>query len=428
MISQENDITIFGAGLVGSVLAALLRKKNINVTIYEKRQDPRIFSRDSGRSINLALSHRGLKAIKELGIGEAVFKEAIPMFGRMIHELDGQTNFQPYSLDGDEAIYSISRGKLNEILINEAERRGAVFLFDSPLKNELSSSDVHIGADGINSKFRDFISNCHAKYEPLSHQYIEVYIPPLNGDFAFKNYEALHIWPRKSFMFIALPNPDKSFTGTLFLAKEGEHSFESYQNKLNVLFEEYFKDVMDCVPNLTHELENNPISNLGTLYCDNWIDDRKFLIGDAAHAIVPFYGQGMNAGFEDAIELYHLIEPKKDWNNVIQHYFEKRKPNADAIASLALYNFIEMRDKVSDPEFLKLKKINHYLHEKLGKDWIDLYGMVTFSDLSYKEALDRGFEQKKMIEKAINSYGLEKLLSLDVFQLKKLFLIDKSSN
>ena len=389
---MKKKINIYGAGLVGSLLSALLSKKGFQVSLNEAREDSRNTPAYKGRSINLALSERGWRALAPLNIEDKIKSFAIPMYGRVMHPQKGETYYQPYSTDG-KCIYSASRRLLNHTLLNQAEENGVELNFNTPLESEaqLAKDEIHIGADGARSKMREHIKNCNAHYDKLSHSYKEINIPAIDGEYAFKQVEALHIWPRESFMLIALPNPDKTFTGTLFLANEGESSFQSLEGKLYEFFTSQFPDAAAIIPTIEEQLKNNPVSPLGTVYCDHWVDENKTIIGDASHAIVPFYGQGMNSGFEDCHVLLSLVNNEKnDWNSILKNYFELRKPDGDAIAQLALNNFIEMRDKVADESFILRKKIENTLHKKLQENWIPLYEMVTFEDIRYSKALNKG--------------------------------------
>ncbi|GIV33984.1 MAG: kynurenine 3-monooxygenase [Chitinophagales bacterium] len=377
-----------------------------------------------GRSINLALSDRGLRALREVGLEEAIRKMAIPMHGRMIHHPDGTTELQPYGRKG-QYINSISRTGLNQLLMTEAERAGAVITFEQPcegydfqkkeaiLKNGFTQSDVIFAADGAFSAIRRSLEktdrfNYSQSY--LDHGYKELTIPP-HEDGSFRMFKhALHIWPRKSFMLIALPNLDGSYTVTLFLAFEGEESFEKLQDEQAVMrfFQKHFPDVVPLMPGLTETFFSNPTSSLATFRCYPWSYDNKvLLIGDAAHGIVPFYGQGMNAGFEDCTILNSMMqEYADDWTKIIPAFQKTRKPDADAIAELALRNFIEMRDLVADEKFVLRKKIELLMHERHPDKFVPLYSMVTFSHLPYSQALQISKKQDAFFEKKLLSEQL----------------------
>ncbi|MEM9328484.1 MAG: NAD(P)/FAD-dependent oxidoreductase [Bacteroidota bacterium] len=420
-MSRREHVAIVGAGLVGSLLGVLLRKRGFEVSIFEKRGDLRDIQVKNGRSINLALSDRGIRALRESGIYEDLKTELVPMNGRLMHSRGGELTFQPYGKEGQH-INSVSRLNLNRKLIDIGERAGISYYFDhrcvdvnprrttvyfgyegGEIKREV---DVIIGADGAFSEVRKCIleeEKQNFTKEFLDYGYKELSIPPgSDGDFQFEpNY--LHIWPREQYMLIALPNPDKSFTCTLFLPYEGEVSFESLKSNQDVLdfFAKHFPDAQGRMPHLLEEFNRNPVSSLVTIHSYPWHSHRTLVIGDASHAIVPFYGQGMNAGFEDCRILMEIADAYAyDWETVFKVFEQSRKPDADAIASLALSNFIEMREKVRDEGFLERKKIEALLHEQYPNDWIPLYTMVTFSHIPYSEAKRLGQLQDQVFRKA----------------------------
>ncbi|MGD1890803.1 MAG: FAD-dependent oxidoreductase, partial [Cyclobacteriaceae bacterium] len=424
---SKGTMTILGAGLSGALLSTLLAQKNYSVQLYEKRSDPRKFGLEEGRSINLALSHRGWQALGQAGLKSKVQEQAIAMRGRMMHSETGDLSFQPYGTE-DQAIYSVSRLGLNRLLINEAERAGAELGFQhrceeiylkrgaaliQNLGNEesfVTEPDLLIGADGAYSTLRTAMQktpryNYSQSY--IEHGYKELSIPAKNGDFALEPH-ALHIWPRGGYMLIALPNADGSFTCTLFLAYEGKESFAKLNSPAEVIrfFEQRFPDALEVMPQLTEEFFANPTSDLVTIKCYPWSRyGRNVLIGDAAHAIVPFYGQGMNAGFEDCRIFMELLEEHgSNYADMITHFQELRKPDADAVAELALKNFIEMRDLVADREFLERKKIESELHHRFPDRWVTQYTMVTFSDTRYSDALRIGKQQDKIMRRVMKHY------------------------
>ncbi len=422
MTKDVKHIGILGAGLVGAMLGIYLRRRGYKVSMFEKRADIRKASTDSGRSINLALSRRGIKALEEIGVFDEVRKILIPMEGRMMHGLDGQLTFQPYGKEG-QFINSVSRGKLNEILIDKAEEIGVKINFEhtcknvnldrteikfvTPEKEIIHHFDLIFGSDGAFSQMRQAMVNTNRyNYEQhyIPHGYKELTIPPTaSGDFAIAN-NALHIWPRGKYMLIALPNLDRSFTCTLFFPFEGSPSFESLKTPEQVteFFSETFPDSLNYIKNIGEEYFKNPTSSLVTIKCYPWIKNNCVLIGDAAHAIVPFYGQGMNAGFEDCFVLNQLLNQySDDWTKALPLYEEMRKVDADAIADLALHNFIEMRDLVADDKFLLQKRIEAILHEKYPDEWMPLYSMVTFSDMRYSEALQTGRKQQAIMDEVM---------------------------
>jgi kynurenine 3-monooxygenase len=460
---SKQKVIIIGAGLSGSLLAIYLAKKQIEVEIYEARGDMRAEKMSAGRSINLALSNRGIAALKEVGLAEYMLAEAVPMFGRMIHTLDGQTKLLPYSGRQGEYINSVSRGGLNIALINEAEKYdGVKFYFNEKCvsfdaqngeaifeSGKKVKGDSVIATDGAGSAVRN--SMLHGGVQRfdfsqswLEHGYKELHIPPKtdaergtrNADFSeeanlksqISNPEsfqmeknALHIWARGSFMMIALPNFDASFTCTLFLAHNGENSFEQLKDEKSLLefFEKNFADAIPLMPTLVEDFFANPVGNLGTIKCFPWnVEGRSLLIGDAAHAVVPFYGQGMNASFEDCRIFNQLIETHgSDWKKIFDEFTLERKPNADAIADMAEENFYEMRDAVADPVFQKKRELETKL-EQTFPDYFSKYSMVTFrEDLPYKIAKEKGNAQDKLlIEICAN---IENISDLDLNEVLK---------
>lgn len=427
---MKKDVIIIGAGLVGSLLSIYLARKGYKVSIYERRADMRKEEVEAGRSINLALSDRGIKALKEVGIADDVLKIAIPMHGRYIHNVDGSHAFQPYGKQG-QYINSVSRRELNCKLMDLAEQQGVQILFNYKLSsinwktNSLAFEHNHkpqtthftllFGADGAYSAVRLSHMIQHDKFEYQQYYidcgYKELSVPAgENGNFLLEN--VLHIWPRKNYMLIALPNLDGSFTGTLFFPFEGELSFEKLKTEQAVtkFFDETFPDVVPLIPDLTEQFFNHPTSSLVTVKCFPWIREDKFcLIGDAAHAIVPFFGQGMNAGFEDCSVLNELIEKhNEDWFTILNEFQLLRKPDADAIADLAVNNFTEMRAKTADPKFLLQKKIEAKLHEHYPDQWIPAYSQVTFSPhIRYSEALRNSQRQEAIMQQIMNDPGIE---------------------
>jgi len=420
---MKQRITIVGAGLVGCLLGAMLAKRGYTVEIFERRADMRNSEVDAGRSINLALSDRGLRALHAAGLADDISAIAIPMRGRMTHDVHGTQAFFPYGI-GDQAINSVSRGELNKTLLTCAERCGVHISFDmrcvdvnphngkgvfQQVGTDLiveSESDILIGADGAFSGVRDqMLKTDRFEYSQsfLEHGYKELHIPAgANGAFMLDK-NALHIWPRQSYMMIALPNLDGSFTCTLFFPHEGSPSFRELTSPSNVqlFFETHFPDAVPLMPSLVQDFFFNPESSLVTIRCSPWtINDSTMLIGDAAHAIVPFYGQGMNAGFEDCRIFLECLDASNDnWPSAMAMYEDLRKPAADAIAELAVGNFIEMRDKVADEEFLLRKKIESYLYATYPEKFVPLYTMVTFSsDVPYNEALRVNREQTTLMD------------------------------
>ncbi|MEN3026090.1 MAG: NAD(P)/FAD-dependent oxidoreductase [Chlorobiota bacterium] len=421
-MAQQRPVIVVGAGLVGSLWARLLAQRGYLVTLVERRPDMRQTNISSGRSINLAVSDRGWRGLRLAGLEERVRPFALPMEGRMIHDLNGQQRFQPYGRPG-QAIYSFHRRRLNELLLTAVEELpGTTLLFehrcvdvdlDTPAvvletpSGELQrlEAEVIFGVDGAYSAVRarlqrlEGFSYCQ---EYLDYGYKELTIPPTpSGQWALEP-RALHIWPRHSFMLIALPNPDRSFTCTLFFPLEGDLSFAALRTEADVLnfFRNQFPDVVPLMPALAEEFFANPTGSLLTIRCFPWSYGGKvLLLGDAAHAIVPFYGQGMNAGFEDCVLLLQFLQRyDSDWGIAFRAFERFRKPHADAIAQLALENFVEMRDKVADPCFLLRKRLEQYLADRYPDRFVPLYTMVTFSHMPYAEALRRGHLQDRILD------------------------------
>lgn len=424
---MKKNTIIIGAGLVGSLLSIYLSKRGYNIKIYERRGDMRKQDMVAGRSINLALSDRGIKALEEVGLMDEIRKICIPMHGRFMHNADGTTAYQAYGKEG-QFINSVSRGELNCRLMDLAEENGVQILFNqkcnhidwnsntiefekinSP-QSEKVKADLLFGSDGAFSAARLSHQLQHDRFQYQQYYidfgYKELNIPAGdNGVFRLEK-NALHIWPRGNYMMIALPNMDGSFTCTLFFPFEGETSFASLdtKEKVNAFFEKTFTDAVPLMPTLTEDFFTNPTASLVTVKCQPWIREDKFaLIGDAAHAIVPFYGQGMNCGFEDCAVLNSLIEKHNDnWSFILPEYQLLRKPDGDAIADLALNNFIEMRDKVADPKFLLQKKIEAAFSKKYPDKWIPLYSQVTFSPhIRYSEALVNGQKQEAIMQEVM---------------------------
>lgn len=397
-------------------------------------------SMSAGKSINLALSDRGWKGLQGVGIADEIKKIAIPMYGRAIHNKDGSNTYQPYGKE-DQAIYSVSRADINMKLMDLAEQHDNVKIhfdskcnsvnrqkkeavFENTTSGQLISGkyDILLGADGAFSASRLNMQLSSDRFEYKQHYidcgYKELIIPPgPNGEFLLEK-NALHIWPRGSFMMIALPNPDGNFTCTLFMPFEGEKSFETLKTKDQVLqfFNSEFADAVPLMPTLLNDFFNNPTSSLVTVKCFPWTFDNSIaLIGDAAHAIVPFYGQGMNCGFEDCVVLNELIgKHNHDWDKILNDYQNLRKPDGDAIADLAIANFIEMRDKTADPKFLLQKKIETKFSQKHPDKWIPLYSMVTYSPhIRYSEALSNGNKQQAIMDQVMNLPNIEQIWESD---------------
>lgn len=427
MTNNKENILIIGAGLCGSLLALRLGQRGFNVTVYEKRPDLRKEDISAGKSINLAFSDRGIKAMRLVGILDKVEPLCIPMNGRMLHDKDGNTFLSNYSGREHEYINSISRGGLNALLLDEAEALKNVTIhfnkdcqhvnfenttanfYDHDTKTEfVEDSDIIIGTDGAGSVLRQsyylerkFLFSFSQNF--LTHGYKELCILPTeNGDYkTYKN--ALHIWPRDDFMLIALPNLDGSFTVTLFLSHdEGEYNFNNLttSKKVTEFFKSEFPDALAIMPNLTDDFFTNPTSALGTVKCLPWhYKGNTLLMGDAAHAIVPFYGQGMNASFEDVVEFDKVLDQHLgNWETIFKVYEKWRKKDTDAIADLAIDNFHEMKDHVANPIFQEKRKLEMELEKNFPNEYSSKYSMVTFNEnMSYHEAMTKGRAQDKVI-------------------------------
>lgn len=419
-------VHIVGGGLVGPLMAVYLARKGFNVALHERRPDMRKTKISAGRSINLALTARGLKSLEGVGLREQVMKIAIPMKGRMVHDPAGKTDLQPYGQKEHEVIYAASRGLLNQMLLDAAEanknvtitfdQRCADYNIDEGLltfvdektgREEKIAAEVVIGADGAWSAIRKAmmgrVENFNYSQSFLEYGYKELTIPPAaDGGFRIER-NALHIWPRHSYMMIALPNTEGSFTVTLFYPNHGPNSFEQLKDAAAVrdFFAREFPDAMPHMPELTEDFFANPTGALVTVKCAPWHAEGKcVLIGDAAHAIVPFFAQGMNSGFEDCRELNALITSSSpDWESVFRAFSAARKPNADAIADMAVENFVEMRDSVTDPQFLLRKKVGFALEKRWPDRFVPRYSMVIFRpDIPYAEARRRGQLQDRVLD------------------------------
>jgi kynurenine 3-monooxygenase len=425
--NQNSDkvAIVVGAGLVGALWTVFLARRGYQVKVYERRSDMRSQGYHGGRSINLAMSDRGWKAVEMAGIREKIEKVALPMPGRMIHAVSGDTTFQAYGKEG-EAIYSVSRGGLNLELLNIAgsfpnvefffdhrcldiDLNQPTATFEDTKTGEVKTIDAPLvfGTDGAFSAVRYSLQrtdrfNYTQRY--LEHGYKELTIPTSETGRHRMDPKALHIWPRGNFMLIALPNADGTFTCTLFLPFEGEVSFEHLKEDEDVMafFQRYFPDAVPLMPTLLDDFWANPTSSLCTVQCDPWQwQGRVLLLGDAAHAIVPFYGQGMNAGFEDCTILDAMHDDYQgNWSKIIPAFAKKRKPDGNAIAELALRNFIEMRDLVADPKFLLRKKIAAFLHGK-HPGFLPVYSMVSFSNTPYHIALKEDDAQNQLFKQIL---------------------------
>ncbi len=424
-MKKPHHIIIAGAGLVGSLLALMLGRRGYRVTVLERRADMRRVEMPGGRSINLALAERGMHGLKMAELMGDVESLLIPMRGRMLHDRQGNLEFSPYGQRPHEVIYSVSRGELNKLMMTAAEthfdvdvlfnqsvekvdfENNRVFIKDHVCDKTTSLEfELIIGADGVGSEVRTAlleVNGGHCSIDMLDHDYKELSIPPSNsGESLWQmEREALHIWPRGGYMLIALPNLDGSFTVTLFLPGKGVPSFELIDepHELEQFFDEQFADAKALIPNFQEEYFGNPIGELGTVRCDRWIyQDKAMIVGDAAHGIVPFHGQGMNAGFEDCSELCRLLdEHDDDWSAVIPEFERIRIPSANAIADMALENYITMRDSVMDEKFQLKKEIGFELERSFPDLFIPRYSMVMFHRIPYAEVYARGVIQDEML-------------------------------
>ncbi len=400
------NVNLVGAGPVGSLLAIYLARRGFEVDLFERRPDMRRENAGAGRSINLAVSTRGLHALREVGLEAEILKQAVPMRGRMMHSPAGELTFQSYGVDDSQCINSISRAGLNKALMNHAEETGRVKIHFSSAIEDLSlfpENEVIIGTDGSASairadllKYPGFVS----RRETLDYGYKELVIPPAPGGGFYLEKNALHIWPRGTFMLIALPNFDGSFTCTLFLPFKGPNSFERLTSPIAVhdFFESNFRDALPLIPELEEDFYTNPTGQMVTIRCAPWnLGGRALLVGDAAHAIVPFFGQGMNCGFEDCSVLNEALDRHDSWEALFTDVTLLRRGNADAIADMAVENFIEMRDKVGDPQFLLEKSVEKLLQTRFPGEYVSRYSLVTFSRVPYRLAYDAGVIQAEIL-------------------------------
>lgn len=428
---MKNNVTIVGAGLAGSLCALYLLKRGCKVSVYERRNDLRSEIITAGKSINLALSERGLTALRKAGIENEILNIAIPMYKRIMHDIKGGLTEQFYG-NRDQAIYSVSRAQLNVLMMNLAAKNGANLYFNEKCvevdftntkvvfantltnKKRQVDSDFVVGGDGAFSAVRNEMVKQYSheySYNKIDHDYKELHIPPgPDGEFLLEK-NALHIWPRGDFMLIALANLDGSFTCTLFAAKKGADSFEALRNKEQVenYFLKTFPDFLEMVPNLYEQWVTNPTSSLGIIKTFPWhVKDKAVLIGDSAHATVPFYGQGMNASLEDCRVLADLLEKyDMDLGKCFKEYSNLRKPDGDGLQSLSLHNFIVMRDKTSDPKFLLQKKIEQKFTNLYPEKWIPLYSMVSFTNIPYSKAWKIGQKQEEIMRHIMKTPNIE---------------------
>ncbi len=419
---KPGKVTVVGAGLTGALLALMLAQRGFAVTLYERRADPRSGRAEAGRSINLSLSARGIWPLQQCGVFPRVRPLLIALRGRMVHELSGHPMFQPYGQRPEEVHYSVGRASLNRVLTDAAERAGVEvrfgqrclgldpgagrlrFLDGRSARRYESAIDTVIAADGAGSALRASLAAAGAalvRIEPLEHDYKEMTLQGVGGRHVLEP-NALHIWPRGGFMLIALPNPDGSFTLTLFLGRAGAESFAALSTVTAAerFFSEQFPDLRGQLAPLLADFHRNPQGQLATVHTTGWhLDGKLLLLGDAAHAIVPFHGQGMNAGFEDCAVFGSLLERCADWQELFGEFERQRRPDTEAIAHMALENYLEMRDGVRDPVFLRRKQLAFALEKRFPDRFIPRYSMVMFHrEISYRDALRRGQRQLAILE------------------------------
>ena len=447
---MEKSAIIIGAGLVGSLWAVYLSKAGYKVTIYERRPDIRKAEISAGKSINLALSVRGWTALKGVGVENEVDEIAIPMSGRIMHDTSGEVTYQAYGKEG-EAIYSVSRGGLNARMMDIAENKGNATIHYNKrcIDADLEKGIVHLKDDETGETFHDqanVVFACDGAFSAVRYNamqktdrfnYSQDYIAdgyrelllPANQDGSYKlDKNALHIWPRGRFMLIALPNEDGSFTCTLFMPFEGENSFETLKKDEDVerFFKETFPDFYDICPNLLESWHDHPLSSLAIVRCYPWTKGKFALMGDAAHATVPFYGQGMNGGFEDCTVLASLMEKhQEDWPKIFEEYQQLRKPDGDALQDLSVHNYYVMRDYVADPQFLLQKKIEGRFSKLYPNKWMPLYSQVSFSNIRYSEAWNAGLRQDKIMKKVMDRPDIEEVWDSKEVEEHILELIEK---
>ena len=435
--STGRSITIAGAGLAGGLLATLLARRGWRVDVFEKRPDPRAFGYEGGRSINMALAERGLHALRVAGLTDAVMAQAVMMRGRMVHAASGESQLLRYGRDDTEVIWSIHRGRLNIALLDAAESAGARLHFDQRLDDvdfaartanvindrtgEAGQHAFHtlLGCDGAGSRVRDAmapLAHLNERFDPLGHGYKELEIPTADDGSSRIDPNSLHIWPRGGYMCIALPNTEKSFTVTLFLPNEGASSFASLPDVAAArdFFARDFADALPLIPRFDAEWESNPTCGLGTLHLESWVlDGRAVLLGDAAHAMVPFHGQGMNCAFEDCLALDRHIDSATDFEAAFAGFEAERRPNTEAIQGMALENYIEMRDQISDADFLLRRALERVLAERHVGHFVPRYSMVSFTRQPYAVALERGRIQREILIDATRGHACIDDVNLD---------------
>lgn len=423
-VGDSLGTVVVGGGLVGSILAVFLRQRGHAVHIFEKREDMRSESLDGGRSINLVATSRAIHALEQVGLRDEILELAVPVYGRMMHDVEGQLTYQSYSKDNTECNYSVSRAELNAKMLSCAENAGATIhfvhtldaieltkdtntlAFSTPSGVKYYNADVIYGTDGAGSAVRQYLVQqdiAQESIEFLNHGYKELIIPATQDGTYQIEKNALHIWPRGSHMLMALPNRDGSFTVTLYLANTGDESFAtldaSGKEGVQAFFQKYYTDAIPLIPDLCEAYFANPTGLLGTVRCSSWsYKDTIALLGDAAHAVVPFFGQGMNAGFEDCSVLFELFEQHDERSQVFAEYSKIQNPNGNAIADMALENFVEMCEHVGDARFLLQKEVEALLGRHFPTSYLSRYSMVTHSLIPYAVAQEAGRIQKEILD------------------------------
>ena len=434
-MKPAGGLVIAGAGLAGALLATLLARRGWSVDVFEKRPDPRARGYEGGRSINLALAERGLHALRQAGLQDAVMAQAVMMRGRMVHPLGGEPMLQRYGRDDSEVIWSVHRGRLNIAMLDAAEAAGARIHFNQRLdgvdfaartaqfvndhdrtRRTLDFAAL-LGCDGAGSGLRAAMAphvDLGESFEPLGHGYKELEIPPAaDGGFRIEA-NALHIWPRGGYMCIALPNTERTFTVTLFLPNAGDPGFDGLDDlaAARAFFERDFADALPLIPDFERDWTNNPVGVLGTLRLRNWrLDGRAVLLGDAAHAMVPFHGQGMNCAFEDCVALDAHLASADGFESAFAAFEAERRPNADAIQAMALENYIEMRDRVDDADYLLQRQLEVQLADRHPGRFLPRYSMVSFTTIPYATAFERGKLQRELLVEATK--GIESIDQVD---------------
>jgi kynurenine 3-monooxygenase len=440
---KSKKISVIGGGLVGSLWSIFLVRKGFTVDLYERRSDLRTLKVEAGRSINLIITTKGINALKELGIDHEVLSQTVPVHGRMIHKMDGECIYQPYGVEEHHKNYSISRFALNKHLLHLAENNGVRVHFDHPVQSvDLDKMEIHFsqktvrtdhifGTDGSSSAVRKAILNQKNainginETEWLNVDYKELHIPAGTGNSFLIEKHALHIWPRGNHFLMALPNLNGSFTATLYLPTKGERAFSEIttEKKLIQYFDTFYPDATTLIPNLEEDFFRNPIGHLGTVKSSPWFfQDKAVLLGDAAHAIVPFFGQGMNAGFDDCLQLSEILtKNKNNFSTSFEQYFQTQKPNADAIAQMAVENYHEMSHHVGDQRFLFQKEIENKLMTLFPGKYHSRYSLVVYNSCPYRQALDQGLRNQKILDEL--SKNISKIEQLDLNLAAKLIEI-----